>query len=91
MSARTCPATGWCSSLPLIVKGSACPPHDGLVAALPYLCAFVAMITWGYHSDLTGERTWHVAGAALVAGAGLRCVFIGVGHPVITMIALCIP
>jgi ACS family tartrate transporter-like MFS transporter len=78
--------------LPLIVKGlGVSPDWIGLVSALPYLCAFVAMIYWGYHSDLHGERTWHVAGAALVAAGGLAaCVLIGVGHPVITMVALCI-
>ena len=78
--------------LPLIVKGlGVSTDYIGLVSALPYLCAFVAMIYWGYHSDLHGERTWHVAGAALVAAAGLAaCVIIGAGHPVITMIALCV-
>ncbi len=78
--------------LPLIVKGlGVSTDWIGLVSAMPYLCAFVAMIYWGYHSDLHGERTWHVAGAALVAAAGLAaCVIIGAGHPVITMIALCV-
>lgn len=78
--------------LPLIVKGlGVSTGWIGLVSAVPWLCAFVAMIAWGYHSDLHGERTWHVAGAALVAAGGLSaCVLIGVGHPVITMIALCI-
>ena len=78
--------------LPLIVKGlGVSSDWVGLVAALPYLCAFVAMIAWGYHSDLTGERKWHVAGASLVAAGGLAaCVLIGNGHPAITMAALCI-
>ncbi len=78
--------------LPLIVKGlGVSTDWIGLVSALPYLCAFVAMIYWGYHSDLHGERTWHVAGAALVAAAGLAvCVLVGAGHPVVTMIALCV-
>jgi MFS transporter, ACS family, tartrate transporter len=78
--------------LPLIVKGLGVPTDwIGLVSALPYMCAFVAMIYWGYHSDIHGERTWHVASAALVAAGGLAtCVLIGVGHPVLTMIALCI-
>nr|WP_294543928.1 MFS transporter [uncultured Rhodopila sp.] len=78
--------------LPLIVKGlGVSTDWIGLVSALPYLCAFVAMIYWGYHSDLHGERIWHVAGAALVAAAGLAvCVLVGAGHPVVTMIALCV-
>jgi len=78
--------------LPLIVKGlGVSSDWIGLVSALPYLCAFIAMIYWGYHSDLHGERVWHVAGAALIASGGLAvCVLIGTGHPVVTMIALCI-
>jgi MFS transporter, ACS family, tartrate transporter len=49
------------------------------------------MIAWGYHSDVNSEWKWHLAFAALVAAAGLAaCAIIGVGHPAITMIALCI-
>jgi MFS family permease len=78
--------------LPLIVKGLGVGTNwIGLTSAVPYICAFVAMIAWGYHSDLTGERKWHVAGASLVAAGGLAaCVLIGSGHPVITMLALCV-
>jgi MFS family permease len=78
--------------LPLIVKGlGVSTDWIGLVSALPYLCAFVGMIAWGYHSDLTGERLWHVGGALLLCGVALGvCVFIGVGHPVVTMMALCV-
>jgi MFS transporter, ACS family, tartrate transporter len=78
--------------LPSIVKGLGVSSNlIGLVSALPYICAFVAMIAWGYHSDVNGERKWHLASAALVAAAGLAaCAIIGVGHPAITMIALCI-
>jgi MFS family permease len=78
--------------IPLIVKGlGVSTDYIGLASALPYMCAFVAMIYWGYHSDVHGERTWHVAGACLLASAGLAsCVLIGVDYPVITMIALCL-
>lgn len=78
--------------LPLIVKGLGVGTQwIGLVSALPYVCAFVAMIAWGYHSDISGERKWHLSGAALVAAGGLAtAALIGTGHPVITMIVLCI-
>jgi nitrate/nitrite transporter NarK len=78
--------------LPLIVKGLGVGTNwIGIVSALPYICAFVAMIAWGYHSDITGERKWHLAGAALVAAGGLAaCVLTGSGHPAITMVLLCI-
>jgi hypothetical protein len=29
------------------------------------------MIPWARHSDATGERVWHVAGAAFLGGFGL--------------------
>lgn len=42
----------------------------GLINAVPYLIAVVAMLIIGYHSDKTGERRWHVAAAAFAAAAG---------------------
>jgi MFS family permease len=76
--------------MPLIVKGlGVSTDWIGLVAAVPYLCAFVAMIYWGWHSDQSGERIWHAVGAWLMASAGLAaCTVIGGGHPVVLMVAL---
>jgi MFS family permease len=76
--------------LPMIVKGLGVSTNMiGLVSALPYLFALVALNYWGWHSDRTGERTWHAAGASLLCAAGLAaCAVIGVGHPVMVMIAL---
>jgi MFS family permease len=78
--------------LPLIVKGLGVGTNwIGLVSALPFLCAFFGMIYWGWHSDVTGERTWHVVGACMLTAGGLgACILIGVGHPAITMVALCL-
>lgn len=42
----------------------------GLLAAVPSLMAIVGMVLVGAHSDRTGERRWHVAGAALLAANG---------------------
>jgi len=49
----------------------------GLLAAIPYLAAAIAMVIVGAHSDRTGERDWHVALPAFVtcfalAAAALR-------------------
>ena len=76
--------------MPLIVRGLGVSTNMlGLVSALPYLFAFVAMISWGYHSDRTGERTWHVASAFLLTAAGMAaCIVIGPSHPYVTMVAL---
>jgi MFS family permease len=78
--------------MPLIVKGlGVATSWIGVVSAVPALFGFTAMIVWGRHSDRTGERTWHAAGALLLVAAGLvGCTAIGGGHPVLMMIALCI-
>ena len=78
--------------MPLIVKGLGVPTGwVGTVTGVPYLCAFVAMIYWGWHSDHVGERIWHlVASYALMAGGMAVCIVIGGGHPVVTMVALCL-
>jgi MFS family permease len=77
--------------LPLIVKGlGVATAWVGLVSAVPFVFAAGAMVCWGWHSDQTGERTWHVVGACLLCSAGLAaCIVIGAGHPVVLMIALC--
>ena len=43
----------------------------GFLNAIPPTIAVVAMVLWARHSDKTGERTWHVVGACVAAGAGL--------------------
>jgi ACS family tartrate transporter-like MFS transporter len=61
----------------------------GWVTAVPYVFALAASISWGWHSDRTGERTWHVAGACLLCAVGLAgCIVVGVGHPILVMVGL---
>jgi ACS family tartrate transporter-like MFS transporter len=43
----------------------------GFLNALPGVVAVVAMVLWARHSDRSGERTWHVVGACLLASLGL--------------------
>jgi MFS family permease len=76
--------------MPLIVRGLGVSQNNtGWVTAIPYLCACVAMNCWGWHSDKTGERTWHVAGACLLCSAGFAaCILIGAGNPVLLLVAL---
>jgi nitrate/nitrite transporter NarK len=45
------------------------PWHIGLLTAIPWGAAAVVMLLVGRHSDRTGERRWHTALPALVAGA----------------------
>ncbi|MGX1421170.1 ACS family tartrate transporter-like MFS transporter [Bradyrhizobium elkanii] len=43
----------------------------GFLSAVPATVAVIAMVLWARHSDRTGERTWHVVLACLMAAAGL--------------------
>jgi ACS family tartrate transporter-like MFS transporter len=43
----------------------------GWLTALPFVVALAGMVLVGRHSDMTGERKWHVAICALVAASGL--------------------
>ncbi|HEX7925728.1 MAG TPA: MFS transporter, partial [Bradyrhizobium sp.] len=43
----------------------------GFLNAVPATIAVVAMVLWARHSDRSGERTWHVVIACLIAAAGL--------------------
>jgi len=43
----------------------------GYLNMIPPIVSVVAMVLWYRHSDRTGERTWHVVIACLVASAGL--------------------
>src|SRR5215468_8412049 len=43
----------------------------GLLTAVPYAAALVAMVLVGRHSDRSGEHRWHTAGAAFLGAAAL--------------------
>lgn len=50
----------------------------GLLTMIPWGVAVVAMTLWGAHSDRTGERRGHVAGALAVTACGLALLaFVG--------------
>jgi ACS family tartrate transporter-like MFS transporter len=57
---------------PQIIKEFGLSPLQiGFLNALPGIVAVVVMVLWARHSDRTGERTWHVVGACVLAAAGL--------------------
>jgi MFS transporter, ACS family, tartrate transporter len=43
----------------------------GWVTMIPYLCAVLAMLAWGWVSDRLGERRWTLSLACLISAAGL--------------------
>jgi len=63
------------------------PLEIGFLTAVPYLFASIAMVLWGRHSDLTGERMWHVALPLFLAGAAFAWWAAGLPLAVI-MVAL---
>jgi len=54
--------------LPQIIKDTITkdPWEIGLISAIPWAVAAIAMVWNGHHSDVTGERKWHVAGACII-------------------------
>jgi ACS family tartrate transporter-like MFS transporter len=58
--------------MPSIIKGFSEMSYTivGLINAIPYIAAAVAMLLVGQHSDRTGERRWHVAVAAVTSAVG---------------------
>lgn len=76
--------------LPSIVKASgvADPLDIGLLSALPYLAAVIAMILTSRSSDATGERRWHLALAGVIGAAGLCASVALANNTTLAMIAL---
>ncbi len=77
--------------LPTIIKqatGLTDNRSVGLVSAIPFFVAMVAMVIVGRHSDRTGERRVHVAiCAALGAASLLACT--RAHSPILVLLALC--
>src|ERR1051325_4455709 len=64
----------------------------GVVSAVPYLIASIAMVLIGNHSDKTGERRRHVAMPALAGSIGLILSALLQSHsPLLASLALCLP
>jgi sugar phosphate permease len=59
--------------LPQIVKDTLRkdPWHIGLLTVIPWGIGAITMVVVGHHSDVTGERRWHVGLAAIAGAAGL--------------------
>ncbi|MEO8360533.1 MAG: MFS transporter [Vicinamibacteria bacterium] len=74
---------------PQIIKGfgNLTNHQVGLVSAIPYVFAGVAMFLWGRHSDTTGERTWHVCAPACLGALGFLASA-NVTDPRLSLIAL---
>ncbi len=77
--------------LPQLVKemGVTSEFKNGLISAIPWIFAAVAMVLNGRHSDKTMERRWHIAIPALISALGLIITGIaGKEQLVISMIGI---
>jgi nitrate/nitrite transporter NarK len=70
--------------LPQIIKDTITsdPQAIGWISTIPWVSSIVAMNLWGRHSDITGERRWHLALAAGVGAVALAASAIpGISGP----------
>jgi D-galactonate transporter len=76
--------------LPQLIKNSGVTDlfDIGLLSAVPYGVAAVVMVLAARHSDGSGERRWHTAGAALAGALGLVAATIYSDNTVIALVAL---
>ena len=73
--------------LPQILQNtfSAGNTQVGMLTAIPWFCAAVGMLIFGWSSDRSGDRKWHLTGAGLI---GLIAFYVSGslnGQPVLTL------
>jgi len=78
--------------LPTIIKATGVddPLNLGLLTAIPYGAAVVAMLLVGRSSDSSGERRWHLALAGIIGACALAFSVMFAHNTLIAMIALTI-
>jgi D-galactonate transporter len=76
--------------LPTIVKqtGVADPFHIGLLTAIPYIAAIVAMIAVNTNADRLRERRFHTIVPCIVTAVGLAVTAFNTGNTVLAMVGL---
>lgn len=76
--------------LPQLIKNSGVKDmlDIGLLTAIPYSVAALAMVLAARHSDRSGERRWHAAVAAVAGALGLVVATVYSDNTVIAMAAL---
>nr|WP_295782830.1 MFS transporter [Rhodoferax sp.] len=76
--------------LPQLIKSAGVKDvlNVGLLSAIPYGAAAIAMVLAGRSSDRSGERRWHIAVAALSGAMGLALSAVYGGDVVLAMAAL---
>jgi ACS family tartrate transporter-like MFS transporter len=76
--------------MPQMIKGLGFTNLEtGFLVALPYFIAMLAMVLLGLSSDRSGDRVWHVAGAAFAGALGLAGVVLS-HNPVLVIACFCL-
>ena len=77
--------------LPQILKGfgGLSDLRVGLLSSIPFIVAAVTMVIVAKHSDLKGERRWHLALAAFVGGIALAASA-AAHHPALAIVTIAI-
>lgn len=63
----------WMPQLIKSVGKTLTPMGVGLLTMVPFAFIIIALLFWSWHSDKTGERHWHVVGAALLGHVVCSC------------------
>ena len=63
--------------------------ETGFLVTLPYIVSMIGMVLLGLSSDRSGDRVWHVAGAAFAGAVGLLGAVLFAG-PVLVMASFCV-
>lgn len=76
--------------MPTLIKASGVTGvlNIGLLSAVPYIVAIIAMLSFGRSSDRTGERRWHVIIPMLMGAVGYLIVAMSGNHVPMALIGL---
>ena len=61
----------------------------GFLSAVPFVFGGLATILWGWHSDYTKDRRWHLVMGALVGAAGFTLAGVA-DTPTVSFVGMCI-
>jgi MFS family permease len=78
--------------VPSIIKqtGVADPLYIGLLTAIPYIAAIIAMVWNNQHGDRMRERRWHTVVPGILCGVGLALTAFAVHNTLLAMVGLTI-
>jgi ACS family tartrate transporter-like MFS transporter len=64
--------------MPQIVKGLGLSNlMTGVASAIPFLVGMIALLIWGWSSDRSRERRWHLICASMMGSVGFVARFAG--------------